>query len=107
MAVKFPQIMHQAKGFVRQTSFRFSRGQTPSTHAATMADVPRGHLAVYVGVESKNRFVIPIACLEQPLFQDLLKKAEEEFDFIYPMGGLILPCSEDSFLDAISDLTSY
>jgi SAUR family protein len=35
--------------------------------------------------------------LNQPLFQDLLSQAEEEFEYNHPMGGLTIPCTEDVF----------
>jgi len=41
--------------------------------------------------------VIPVSHLNQPLFQDLLSKAEEEFGYDHPMGGLTIPCTEDVF----------
>ncbi|CAJ1933687.1 unnamed protein product [Sphenostylis stenocarpa] len=68
------------------------------------AEVPKGYLAVYVG-EKKKRFVIPIGCLNQPSFQDLLTKAEEEYGYHHPMGGLTIPCREDVFLNIMSVLT--
>ncbi|KAK7264215.1 hypothetical protein RJT34_31820 [Clitoria ternatea] len=67
-------------------------------------EVPKGYLAVYVG-EKKKRFVIPVGCLNQPSFQDLLRKAEEEYGYRHPTGGLTIPCSEDVFLDIMSILT--
>lgn len=67
------------------------------------AEVPKGYLAVYVG-EEKKRFVIPIECLNQPSFQDLLSKAEEEYGYHHPMGGLTIPCREDVFLHIMSVL---
>ncbi|GAB2218142.1 hypothetical protein Droror1_Dr00001360 [Drosera rotundifolia] len=103
MGAKFPHFMHQAKGIIGQKSFIFSGGQSSSSLVAATADVPKGYLAVYVGLEYKQRFVIPIAYLEKPLIQDLLSKAEEEFGYEYPMGCLTFPCSEGPFLDAISD----
>ncbi|KAJ7001374.1 hypothetical protein NC653_011718 [Populus alba x Populus x berolinensis] len=33
--------------------------------------------------------------------KDLLTKAEEEFGFNHPMGGLTIPCREDKFIDGI------
>ncbi|MFS8024857.1 putative small auxin-up RNA [Helianthus anomalus] len=60
-------------------------------------DVPKGHLAVYVGEEKKRRFVVPISYLEQPLFQKLLRQSEAEFGFDHPMEGLTLSCQEDVF----------
>lgn len=67
---------------------------------------PKGHVAVYVGDNEKKRFVIPISFLNEPSFQDLLSKAEEEFGFNHAMGGLTIPCSEDMFIDLTSHLTS-
>ncbi|XP_049405205.1 auxin-induced protein 15A-like [Solanum stenotomum] len=72
--------------------------------SSTTGDVPKGHFAVYVGEKQKKRFVIPISFLSQPLFQDLLSQAEEEFGFDHPMGGVTIPCSEDVFVDLTSRL---
>ncbi|KAL7156504.1 hypothetical protein ABFS83_02G014500 [Erythranthe nasuta] len=68
-------------------------------------EVPKGHLAVYVGESEKKRFVIPLSYLNHPLFHDLLCRAEEEFGFHHPMGGLTIPCSEDRFVDLTSRLS--
>ncbi|MCD7467138.1 hypothetical protein HAX54_004412 [Datura stramonium] len=70
--------------------------------SSTAGDVPKGHFAVYVGEKQKKRFVIPISFLSQPLFQDLLSQAEEEFGFDHPMGGVTIPCSEDVSIDLTS-----
>ena len=84
------------------------RSSSNGSHvASTVADVPKGYLAVYVGDESKmKRFVIPVLYLNQPSFQELLSQAEEEFGFDHPMGGLTIPCREDAFIDLISRLNS-
>ncbi|KAL8060276.1 hypothetical protein ABFS82_02G014900 [Erythranthe guttata] len=68
-------------------------------------EVPKGHLAVYVGQNEKKRFVIPLSYLNHPSFQELLSHAEEEFGFHHPMGGLTIPCSEDLFVDLTSRLS--
>ncbi|TYH18787.1 hypothetical protein ES288_A05G301300v1 [Gossypium darwinii] len=47
-------------------------------------NVPKDHVAVYVG-ESNKWFVIPV------------DQAEEEFWFNHPMGGLTIPCNERAF----------
>ncbi|OVA12640.1 Auxin-induced protein [Macleaya cordata] len=73
---------------------------------ATTEDVPKGHFAVYVGESQKKRFVVPISYLNHPSFQDLLCKAEEEFGFDHPMGGLTIPCREEDFIDLTSLLNS-
>ncbi|KAI9128050.1 hypothetical protein K1719_001043 [Acacia pycnantha] len=66
-------------------------------------NVPKGYLAVYVGDKMK-RFLIPVAYLNQSSFQDLLSQAEEEFGYDHPMGGLTVPCTEESFENIISGL---
>ncbi|KAL7118618.1 hypothetical protein ACP275_02G014500 [Erythranthe tilingii] len=68
-------------------------------------EVPKGHLAVYVGESEKKRFVIPLSYLNNPSFQELLCQVEEEFGFHHPMGGLTIPCSEDLFIEITSHLS--
>ncbi|XP_062026344.1 indole-3-acetic acid-induced protein ARG7-like [Rosa rugosa] len=67
--------------------------------------IPKGHLVVYVGESQKKRFVVPISYLNHPLFQNLLSQAEEEFGYHHPMGGITIPCSQDTFLDVTSRLS--
>ncbi|KAK9109005.1 hypothetical protein Sjap_017065 [Stephania japonica] len=83
--------------------------QIPRRHAlaSPVTGVPKGHLAVYVGETQKKRFVVPIAYLSHPSFQDLLSRAEDEFGFVHPMGGLTIPCTEDAFISLASCLNSY
>ncbi|CAM8899531.1 unnamed protein product [Rhodiola kirilowii] len=83
----------QAKKILRR-SFSGSR-------QASSVDVPKGYFPVYVG-ESQKKFVVPIAYLNQPVFQALLSQAEEEFGFDHPNDSLTIPCSEDAF----NELTS-
>jgi len=83
---------------------RIVQSKKPSQSSRMTTDVPKGHLAVYVG-ESHRRFVIPVSFLNHSSFQDLLSQAEEEFGFNHPMGGLTIPCSEDIFIDLISRLS--
>ncbi|KAF8069816.1 hypothetical protein N665_1131s0014 [Sinapis alba] len=65
---------------------------------------PKGFLAVYVGEDKvqKKRFLVPISYLNQPSFQALLGRSEEEFGFDHPMGGLTIPCPEDTFISVTS-----
>ncbi|KAF7841081.1 auxin-induced protein X10A-like [Senna tora] len=80
------------------------RSSVTTTKAASKGvEVPKGHLAVYVGEKTK-RFVIPISYLNQPSFQELLNQVEEEFGYNHPMGGLTIPCKEKFFLELISQL---
>ncbi|KDP34547.1 hypothetical protein JCGZ_11097 [Jatropha curcas] len=78
----------------------------PNKAAPRSSDVPKGFLAVYIGELEKKQFVVPISYLKEPSFQDLLSKAEEEFGFNYPMGGLTIPCREEAFLHVTSNLKS-
>ena len=98
MGFRLPGVV-SAKQLLRRSS---SNG---SQVASTVADIPKGYLAVYVGVESKmKRFVIPVSYLNQPPFQQLLSQAEEEFGFDHPMGGLTIPSIEEAFIDLVSHL---
>ncbi|XP_062192416.1 auxin-induced protein 15A-like [Phragmites australis] len=85
MAGKLGQLM---------TRVHLARSRPSSTASA---DVPRGHLAVYVG-EGRKRFVIPTACLKHPSFVTLLKRVEDEFGFDHRCGGLTIPCASEGDL---------
>ncbi|KAH6767230.1 SAUR-like auxin-responsive protein family [Perilla frutescens var. hirtella] len=67
-------------------------------------DVPKGHLAIYVGESEMKRLIVPLSFLNHPSFQDLLSQSQEEFGFHHPMGGLTIPCSENVFIDLTSHL---
>ncbi|KAK6946376.1 Small auxin-up RNA [Dillenia turbinata] len=97
MGVRLIRMSHAKQVLQRTLSQR--HGSLSATN-----DVPKGHLAVYVGEGHKKRFVIPISHLNHPLFQDLLHWAEEEYGFDHPMGGLTIPCSENYFISLISML---
>ncbi|XP_038707973.1 auxin-responsive protein SAUR21-like [Tripterygium wilfordii] len=86
MGIRFPSVL--TKQILRRSS--------------TSMAVPKGFLAVYVGETEKKRFVVPVSYLNQPSFQDMLSKAEEEFGFDHPMGGLTIPCREDIFIGVTS-----
>ncbi|XP_010539011.1 PREDICTED: auxin-responsive protein SAUR21-like [Tarenaya hassleriana] len=68
------------------------------------ASAPKGFLAVYVGESKRTRYLVPVSYLNQPAFQALLSKAEEEFGFNHPTGGLMIPCPEALFMDVTSRL---
>ncbi|KAF2543715.1 hypothetical protein F2Q70_00033928 [Brassica cretica] len=73
--------------------------------SSSLHHVPKGHVAVYVGEQiekGKKRFVVPISFLNHPSFREFLSRAEEEFGFNHPMGGLTIPCREEVFLDLIA-----
>ena len=98
MGFRLPGVLSAKK--LLQRSF------SNTNKAAAMAlDVPKGHFSIYVG-ENKKRFVIPVSLLNHHSFQELLSQAEEEFGFDHPMGGLIIPCAEDAFIDLVSKLSA-
>lgn len=96
MAIRLSGIL-TAKKALRRTLSTGREGKSPRT--------PKGHLAVYIGEEEKKRYTVPVSYLNQPLFRDLLSTVEEVFGFDHPMGGLTIPCSEDAFIDLISQLS--
>ncbi|XP_022747948.1 auxin-responsive protein SAUR21-like [Durio zibethinus] len=95
MAIRLPGA---AKYILRRSA------QTANKKSSTSLDVPKGFFPVYVGESQKKRFLVPLSFLSQPSFRDLLSKAEEEFGFDHPMGGVTIPCHEDLFLDVTSRL---
>lgn len=97
MAIRLPGILHAKHILRRSNSFT-------KKAASECLGVPKGYFAVYVGESEKKRFMIPVSFLNQPSFQELLTKAEEEFGFDHPTGGLTIPCSENSFIDLTSRL---
>ncbi|EOY32400.1 hypothetical protein QUC31_015490 [Theobroma cacao] len=91
MGIQLIGLVHAKQKLQRTLSARIRNAEATS-------NVPKGHIAVYVGEGNRKRFVIPISFLNHPLFQDLLNRAEEEFGFNHPMGGLTIPCSEEYFI---------
>ncbi|KAG6425728.1 hypothetical protein SASPL_109931 [Salvia splendens] len=78
--------------FLKKT-LSFSESSSSST-AVTNA-VPKGFVAVCVGLELK-RFVIPTEYLSHQMFGILLREAEEEFGF-QQEGVLKFPCEVEVF----------
>ncbi|KAL6269946.1 hypothetical protein ACE6H2_026857 [Prunus campanulata] len=99
MGFRLPGIVNTKRSLIRSLS---SSSQTADSKTL---DIPKGYFAVYVGESQKKRFVIPISYLNEPLFLDLLSQAEEEFGYDHPMGGITIPCSEDTFLHLTSRLS--
>ncbi|XP_068640430.1 protein SMALL AUXIN UP-REGULATED RNA 12-like [Aristolochia californica] len=74
-------------------SFRYKRRNEDEFELPV--DVPKGHFPVYVG-EQRRRYIVPLSFLEEPKFQMLLQRAEEEYGFEHKMG-LTIPCEETVF----------
>nr|XP_043607121.1 auxin-responsive protein SAUR22-like [Erigeron canadensis] len=91
-------------GVFRMKSLVLNAKQLIKLNSKHQGDVPKGYLAVYVGEVQRKRFVVPLSYLNHPLFQDLLRRSEEEFGFNHPMGGLTIPCHEEAFVCLTSQL---
>ncbi|CAL9021736.1 unnamed protein product [Prunus brigantina] len=98
MAIQLPGIMH-AKQILQRGSLFTNRADSTSS-----VGVSKGFLPVYVGESKTKRYMVPISFLSQPSFQELLSKAEEEFGFDHPMGGLTIQCREEIFISLTSQL---
>ncbi|GAU16155.1 hypothetical protein TSUD_297850 [Trifolium subterraneum] len=73
----------------------------PSDGSKKTSKVPKGYIAVYVGLEFR-RFVIPISFLSMPELKDLMDDVAEEFGSDYHAdGALHIPCDEDYFRNVL------
>ncbi|KAL7587614.1 hypothetical protein Lser_V15G40277 [Lactuca serriola] len=97
MGIPTPRIVQEKQILQRSLS--------NGTHTST-TDLPNGYFAVYIGEQEqeKKRFVVPVSLLSQLSFQDLLHQAKEEYGYDHPMGGLTIPCSEQTFFDLATRL---
>ena len=61
-------------------------------------EVPKGHLAVYVGAKDGDfhRVLVPVIYFNHPLFSELLREAEAEYGFSQ-QGGITIPCRFSEF----------
>ncbi|XP_031376343.1 auxin-responsive protein SAUR36 [Punica granatum] len=84
-----------SRGAQRLCSFRSrGRGYVRVGHEKPVRhDVPKGHLAVYVGQsgDSMCRVMVPVIYFNHPLFGELLREAEKVHGYNHP-GGITLPC---------------
>ncbi|KAI3989499.1 hypothetical protein MKX01_022774 [Papaver californicum] len=103
MGIRLRSMILQSKQILKLQSL-LTRNQLSTT--TPVVDVPKGHCAIYVGETEMKRFLVPVSYLNHPLFQILLSRAEEEFGFDHPMGGLTIPCKEAAFLDLTSRLNA-
>lgn len=91
------------KKFLKKFSCLGKKTQVNNDRQCLDSDIPRCYFAVYVG-ENRIRYVIPISFLHQPVFQNLLRQAEEEFGFDHDRKGLTLSCRQDVFESIVSSL---
>ncbi|KAD4981975.1 hypothetical protein R6Q59_001594 [Mikania micrantha] len=88
---------------VRQMLRRWRR-RSSSPRRLISTDVPAGHVAICVG-SSFRRFIVRATYLNHPIFQKLLKEAEEEYGFS-TIGPLTIPCEESEFEEILQFLSS-
>ncbi|KAK4765674.1 hypothetical protein SAY86_026764 [Trapa natans] len=105
MSIHLRSVGVAVRQALKLQSFPRSAGHQSMDHHR----VPKGHVAVYVeddrsAVRTRKRFLVPVSYLNHPSFQGLLARAEEEFGFNHPVGGLTIPCKEETFLDVTSQL---
>jgi len=77
-------------------------GKNKKVEAEDRLRTPKGYFVVYVGPEM-TRFVVPTYFLKNPLFQELLQNAADEFGFD-SQEKIVLPCDEISFHQLTSTL---
>ncbi|KAI4310408.1 hypothetical protein MLD38_035388 [Melastoma candidum] len=63
-------------------------------------DVPKGHMAVYVG-EDEKRYVVRVSVLEDPLFRALLDEARGSIYDFRTEPRLRVPCDENMLIDVL------
>ncbi|XP_031475434.1 auxin-responsive protein SAUR64-like [Nymphaea colorata] len=81
---------------------RISFGVVPksSTSKNAVAIAEKGHFIAYAS--DGKRYTVPLACLQRPIFQELLKMAEEEFG-LNINGAITFPC-DSTVVDYIMSL---
>ncbi|PWA89132.1 auxin-responsive protein SAUR72 [Artemisia annua] len=92
---KRPKILHTKQGKQRIIS--------PSSATET----PKGYFSIYVGESTMRRYLVPLAYLKHSSFQMLLNPSEDEFGYAHPMGGLTVPCKEETFIELTQDIVKY
>ncbi|KAK2392913.1 auxin-responsive protein SAUR21 [Trifolium repens] len=72
MGIRLPfMVLHANKIF---------KSSSQHLHSRNHSNVPKGHVAVYVGESQKKRFVVPISYLNHPSFLDLLNRGLSVWD---------------------------
>ncbi|XP_011621253.1 auxin-responsive protein SAUR64-like [Amborella trichopoda] len=94
------QMAHNWQTQATKQRKRISFKRTPNQRGCSVAD--EGHFVIYT--IDGSRFMISLAYLNRPIFQELLSMAEEEFGFT-GCGPLQVPC-EASVMEYIVSLLS-
>ncbi|XP_031477761.1 auxin-responsive protein SAUR64-like [Nymphaea colorata] len=81
---------------------RISFGVVPKSNSSkkVAAIAEKGHFVAYAS--DGKRYMVPLACLQRPIFQELLKMAEEEFGLSIN-GAITFPC-DSTVVDYIMSL---
>ncbi|CAN6464264.1 unnamed protein product [Victoria cruziana] len=81
---------------------RLSFGVVPKSNTSKneVAIAEKGHFVAYAS--DGKRYMVPLACLQRPIFQELLKMAEEEFG-LNINGAITFPC-DSTIIDYIMSL---
>ncbi|CAN6464254.1 unnamed protein product [Victoria cruziana] len=82
----------------KRISFGAVPNSNPSKTVAAVAE--KGHFVAYAS--DGKRYMVPLACLQRPIFQELLKMAEEEFGLNID-GAITFPC-DSTVVDYIVSL---
>ena len=80
------------------------KGSPAYLSSPEVIDVPKGCFSVYVDESKRKRYIVPLSYLKHPSFQTLLNLSEEEFGYAHPMGGLTIPCKEETFNEVMHDI---
>lgn len=114
MGIRLLDLVHKARQHIQRS--HYSKYPLSCKKKSIKGDdhdhVEKGHFAVYVGnnneededKQKRKRFLVPISYLKHPLFKDLLNKAADEFGFHHGMGGLVIPCAEEDFVQLTSQI---
>lgn len=94
-------LRHGVKGlcFGKRNSGYIRVGQEEPFNQSKPVNVPKGHLAVYVGEKDDGgacRVLVPVIYFNHPLFAELLREAETVYGFNHT-GGIQIPCQKSKF----------
>ncbi|KAL6011850.1 hypothetical protein ACLOJK_002316 [Asimina triloba] len=97
MARKGQKVTGHARRSSKRSSLSSLRDADSSACSTSLAD--KGHFVVYAA--DGVRLVLPLACLDGPIFVELFRMSEEEFG-LPSTGPIVLPCAGDFLEYAVS-----